>query len=174
MHPIYIVLFFSFILSSLATTIQDQIDQLLKSDQENIVKTLLSSSSSLSRNAIATVDVNWCCRIDPGVEASSRTRQTTFYVVKHGRHKCGYDGCGFLGWSRCTRYCDETWAEMQNGVETYLVYEQRICPNEQLTCCAQHIYVLGHCFSYTEIYNNQQLLAQLNELGIVIPGPSVG
>ena len=23
---------------------------------------------------------------------------------------------------------------------------------------------MGHCFSYTEIYNNQQLLAELNEL----------
>lgn len=51
---------------------------------------------------------------------------------------------------------------------------QSTCPNDQLTCCAQHIFLLGHCFSYTEIYNNQQLFAELHELGIVIPGPSIG
>ncbi|CAF0774597.1 unnamed protein product [Adineta ricciae] len=172
MSRIYLLLFLNIILPAAAITLQDQIDQLSKIDQENIVHALLPFSSS--RNAIATIDVNWCCRIDPGVEATSYTRQTTYYVVKHGRHKCGYDGCGFLGWSRCTRWCEETWTEVQHGVETYLVYKQRVCPQEQLTCCAQHIYVLGHCFSYEEIYNNQQLLAQLNELGIVIPGPSVG
>jgi hypothetical protein len=63
---------------------------------------------------------------------------------------------------------------MQTRPETYIVYTQRLCPDDQLICCAQNIYVLGHCFSYTEIYNNQQLLAELNLLGIVIPGPSLG
>ena len=94
--------------------------------------------------------------------------------MRHGRHKCGYYSCGFLGLSSCTRWCSETWSEAQTGVETYLVYMQNTCPNDQLTCCAQHIFVLGHCFSYAEIYNNQAALAALSELGFVIPGPSVG
>ncbi|CAF0799481.1 unnamed protein product [Rotaria sp. Silwood1] len=171
---IQIFLFFNAILFSIATTpeIQNQIDQLSKSTRENILNILLSTSSS--RNDLKDTSANWCCQIDPGVQATSQTRQTTYYIAKHGRHKCGYDSCGFLGFGRCTRWCDEYWTEAQHGVETYIVYTQNICPHDHVICCAQHIYVIGHCFSYTEIYNNQQLFAQLNELGIVIPGPSVG
>ncbi|CAM4934608.1 unnamed protein product [Rotaria socialis] len=168
-----ILLFFIAIHTSIATLnqIQDQIDRLTKSTQEKIFNTLLLSSS---RNDLKDTGDNWCCKIDHGVTAISQTRQTTFYILKSGRHKCGYDGCGFLGWSRCTRWCSETWLEVQHGVETYVVYTENICPNDQIVCCAQHIYALGHCFSFTEIYNNQQLLADLHELGIVIPGPSIG
>ncbi|CAF0933744.1 unnamed protein product [Adineta steineri] len=168
---ISIIVFFNLICPSITTTFQDQIDQLSKNDQENIVNTLLSTSS---RNTGLVTDINWCCRTDPGVEAIAKTRQTTYTVQKHGRHKCGYDGCGFLGWGRCTRWCDETWSEVEHGVETYLVYQKRTCPADQVTCCAQHIYVLGHCFDYTEIYNNQELLGHLSELGIVLPGPTLG
>ncbi|CAF2311154.1 unnamed protein product [Rotaria sp. Silwood2] len=171
---IQIFLFFNAILFSIATIteIQNQIDQLSKSTQENILNILLSTPSS--RNDLKNTDENWCCKTDPGVQATSYTRQTTYYVSAHGRHKCGYDSCGVFGWSHCTRWCDEYWSEAKHGVETYLVYTQNICPNDQVICCAQNIYVLGHCISYTEMYNNQQLLAELNELGIVIQGPSVG
>ena len=79
---IRIFLFFNVILLSIATTtkIQDQIDRLSKSTQENILKSLLSTSTS--RNAIASASESWCCKIDPGVQAISQTRQTTFYVHK--------------------------------------------------------------------------------------------
>ena len=80
MSRIHLLLFLNIILPVVAITLQDQIDQLSKTDQENIVHVLLPISSS--RNAIATIDVNWCCRLDPGVEATSHTRQTTFYVYK--------------------------------------------------------------------------------------------
>ncbi|CAF1292672.1 unnamed protein product [Rotaria sordida] len=154
------------------TEIQNRIDQLPKSTQENILN-ILQSTPAL-RNDLKHKGENWCCKIDPGVEAASQTRQTTYHVTRHGRHRCGFDACGFLGLASCTRWCDEYWIEEHHGVETYIVYTQRICPNDQVICCAQHIYVLGHCFSYKEIYNNQQLFAELNDLGIVIPGPSVG
>ena len=63
---------------------------------------------------------------------------------------------------------------MQTGIDTYLVYMQNPCPDDQITCCAQHILIMGHCFTYAEIYNNQEVLEALSDLGFVIPGPSVG
>lgn len=51
---------------------------------------------------------------------------------------------------------------------------QNICPSDQLTCCANHILVLGHCFTYAEIYDNEEVLAALSETGFVIPSPFVG
>jgi len=72
---IQILLIFTIILPSITTRFQDQIDHLSKTEQENIL-------STLSRNDLTNIDQNWCCKIDPGVEAISRTRQTTFYVYK--------------------------------------------------------------------------------------------
>lgn len=67
----------------------------------------------------------------------------------------------------------EYWTETQSSVESYIVYTKAICPKDQLICCPKHIYVLGHCFSYREISDNQQILAELDQLGIVIPGPLI-
>jgi hypothetical protein len=77
---IQILLFFNVILLSITTTtviIQDQIDQLSIKDREEILKTLLSTSA---RDIRIDKAENWCCKIDPSVEATSHTRQTTFYV----------------------------------------------------------------------------------------------
>jgi len=108
-----------------------------------------------------------------GVEASSRTRQTTYYVQRHARVKCGYSDCGLFGWSSCTRWCDNYWAELQNGVETYMVYQQRTCPVTNLVCCAGFITVINHCFTYEEILNNKDVLEILVAMGIPI-NPTMG
>ncbi|CAF0851401.1 unnamed protein product [Didymodactylos carnosus] len=91
-------------------------------------------------------------------------------VTLYEKHRCGYDGCGFLGWSKCTRWCTESWNVVEYSIETYLVYSAKVCQDDQITCCNGHIYVLGHCFDYQEILTNQDILAQLHTLGIVIPG----
>lgn len=94
--------------------------------------------------------------------------------MRHERHRCGYVGCGFLNLGRCTKWCSETWAEAVTGLETYLVNRTLPCPNNQLHCCQNHLLIMGHCFSYDEVYNNQELLSELNELNIVLPSPIVG
>ena len=74
-------LFFNVILFSItaATEIQDQIDRLSRSIQEKILTILLSASSSLKDSLVDSAE-NWCCKIDPGVQATSKTRQKAFYV----------------------------------------------------------------------------------------------
>ncbi len=79
-----------------------------------------------------------------------------------------------MGWGKCTRWCSERWTEAQHGTETYVYYIERSCPNQELMCCAEHLYILGHCISFMEVHANQMLLAHLNDLGIVIPGPPLG
>ena len=108
-----------------------------------------------------------------GVEASSRTRQTLYYIQQHSRTKCGYSSCGVFGWSSCTRWCDNYWSEAQNGVETYLVYQARLCPAPNLICCSGYISVVNHCFSYDEVGNNRDILSALVALGIPI-NPTMG
>ncbi|CAF2057466.1 unnamed protein product [Rotaria magnacalcarata] len=116
---------------------------------------------------------HWCCNINPGVDATARTRQITYSVQRHARRKCGYSSCGVFGWSSCTRWCDEYWSELQYGVETYTTYEQRICPVANLVCCAGYITVVNHCFTYEEVLNNKDVLEILVAMGIPI-NPTMG
>jgi hypothetical protein len=97
MIRIQILLIFTIILPSITTRFQDQTDHLSKTEQENILKTFLST---LSRNDLTNIDQNWCCKIDPGVEAISRTRQTTFYVYKvfHLLHHFIFSHIGHKKW----------------------------------------------------------------------------
>ena len=108
-----------------------------------------------------------------GVEATAKTRQTTYYVQRHARNKCGYSSCGIFGWSKCTRWCDNYWSEMQHGVETYTVYQARLCPAASLVCCEGYITVVNHCFTYEEVSNNQDVLELLVSMGIPI-SPTMG
>jgi hypothetical protein len=108
-----------------------------------------------------------------GVEAKSQTRQTTYTIQRHQRVKCGYNSCGVFGWSSCTRWCDEYWSEVQYGVETYLVYQDRLCPATNLVCCTGYITVLNHCFTYEEVMNNKDILEILVSMGIPI-NPTMG
>ncbi|CAF3358658.1 unnamed protein product [Rotaria sp. Silwood2] len=130
--------------------------------------------NQLTKNVTYDIAENWCCKNEPEIETISQTRQTTFYVVQHRRHKCGYAACGFMNLSRCTAWCSETWLEAKHSIETYLVNKTLPCPNDQLACCSNHLYIMGHCMSYDEIHDNLKLLMQLNELNIVISGPTQG
>ena len=76
-----ILLFFNVIFISIiitTATIQDQIDGLSKDEQENILKILLSTPTS--RSAVLEQAKNWCCKINPGTDAVTATRQITIYV----------------------------------------------------------------------------------------------
>lgn len=107
------------------------------------------------------------------MEAVAKTRQYTFSVTRHARVKCGYSDCGLFGWSSCTRWCDQYWTELQYGVETYTVYQARLCPATNLVCCSGYISILNHCFTYEEVINNKDILETLVSLGIPI-NPSMG
>jgi hypothetical protein len=168
-------------------TLQKIVDQLTDIQKEKILQSLMGSSLNQGRQD----NSNWCCSIDAGknytllfsssnhihfisgVEATSKTRQTTYYVERHARNKCGYSGCGLFGWSSCTRWCDTYWSEMQHGVETYIVYTTRLCPAINLVCCAGYITVINHCFTYQEVLNNKDILEILVALGIPI-SPTMG
>lgn len=149
-------------------TLQQLINHLSLTQQNTIYQSLISTEKQGRQD-----NSNWCCSTDPGVEATSQTRQTVYYVDRHARNKCGYSSCGFLGWSSCTRWCDTYWREMQTGVETYLVYQQRLCPATNLVCCAGYITVINHCFTYEEVMNNKDVLEILVSLGIPI-SPTMG
>ena len=62
---------------------------------------------------------------------------------------------------------------MNYGVETYLVYQARLCPPTNLVCCAGYITVINHCFTYDEIMNNKDILEILVAMGIPI-SPTMG
>ncbi|CAF1240216.1 unnamed protein product [Adineta steineri] len=132
-------------------------------------------SESLSQNSTAGRQDNthWCCNINPGTEALTRTRQTTYAVQRHSRTKCGYSDCGLFGWSSCTKWCDNYWTELQYGVETYLAYQDRLCPAANLVCCAGYITVINHCFTYEEVMNNKDILEIIVAMGIPI-NPTMG
>ncbi|CAF3405066.1 unnamed protein product [Rotaria sp. Silwood1] len=138
----------------------------------NIIFLSIIAENQLTKNVIFDVAENWCCKIELEIELIPQTRQITYYVVRQGRHKCGYAPCGFLQTSRCTVWCSESWLEAENRIETYLVNKTLPCPNDQLRCCPNHLYIMGHCMSSDEIHNNLELLMQLNELDIVLPGPN--
>ncbi|CAF0939389.1 unnamed protein product [Rotaria sordida] len=138
-------------------------------DKDADINTLQQLISSLSRQD----NSNWCCNTDPGVEATAKTRQTTYYVQRHARNKCGYSSCNLFGWGSCTRWCDTYWSEMQHGVETYIVYTPRLCPAGNLVCCAGYITVINHCFTYQEVMNNKDVLEILVSMGISI-NPTMG
>jgi hypothetical protein len=111
--------------------------------------------------------------VHSGVDATSTTRRTVYYVQRHARNRCGYSNCGLFGWSSCTRWCDNYWSEVQNGVETYVVYEARLCPAKSLVCCTGYITVINHCFTYDEVISNKDVLASLVSMGIPI-NPTMG
>lgn len=69
-------------ITTTTTSIQDQIDQLPKSTQKHIFDSLLSTSQLLASDETKVRDDNWCCKTDPGVQASSRTRQISVTVYK--------------------------------------------------------------------------------------------
>jgi hypothetical protein len=80
---IQVFLFFNVILLSIiitTATIQDQIDGVSKDAQENILQNLLATSTL--KDAMVDKAENWCCKIDPGADAATATRQTTYYVYK--------------------------------------------------------------------------------------------
>ena len=77
---IEILLFANVILLSLATTssIQEQVDRLSAGDQARLVQHLQNGLAE--RNLPLEAAENWCCRIEPGVQATTQTREVTFYV----------------------------------------------------------------------------------------------
>ncbi|CAF3532894.1 unnamed protein product [Rotaria socialis] len=137
----------------------------------NIIFISQTIEDQLSENVKLNVADSWCCKIEPPIETISQTRQITYYVLRHERHKCGYYGCGVLNLGRCTKWCSETWTEAVDGVENYLVNKTLPCPKNQRQCCPNHIFIMGHCLSFAEVHDNQNLLMELNELNIVMSGP---
>ena len=148
--------------------LQQIIDRLTDAEKQKLLQSLSANSDQGRKD-----NSNWCCSTDPGVEATAQTRQITYTVQRHARTKCGYSGCGLFGWSSCTRWCDNYWSELQYGVETYMVYRQRLCPASNLVCCAGFITVINHCFTYQEVMNNKDILEMIVALGIPI-NPTMG
>jgi len=148
------------------TFIQTVIDRLPVAKIQEIFQSLLGNKGRQD-------STHWCCNHNPGVDAITKTRQTTYYVDRHARNKCGYHSCGVFGWSSCTKWCDHTWKEVQHGVETYVVYQDRICPAASLVCCSGYITVLNHCFTYAEVMSNKDVLELLTAMGIPI-NPTMG
>jgi hypothetical protein len=61
-----------------ASSIQEQIELLSNENQLKIFNLLQPILTK--RDASIDKHENWCCKIDPGVQATSKTRQITFYV----------------------------------------------------------------------------------------------
>ncbi|CAF0866092.1 unnamed protein product [Didymodactylos carnosus] len=149
--------------------VQEAINQLSDEQKQQILQLLMGGGRAQSRQDISRQDnSNWCCTIDPGIEALSKTRMVQFYVQRHARTKCGYHDCGLFGWSSCTKWCDNYWSEAQWNVESYLVYQARLCPQTNLKCCAGYLTIVNHCFTFEEIMNNKEIFDQLVALGIPI------
>ena len=81
-----ILLLVNVILLSLATTssVQEQVDQLSAGDQARLLQRLQAGLAA--RNLPLEAAEHWCCRIDPGVQATAQTRQVTFYVSTQRVH----------------------------------------------------------------------------------------
>jgi len=109
---------------------------------------------------------HWCCKIDPPVLATQQTRVSTRFVVQGENYKCGYDNCGFLGMSKCTRYCKRYMNIMTYYFDTYTVYQQQPCPQQHQVCCKDFILLVGQCYHILEIYGSVELLQLCNELNI--------
>ncbi|CAF0937354.1 unnamed protein product [Brachionus calyciflorus] len=112
---------------------------------------------------------NWCCKTDTPVLTFDQTRAVSFQIVSSQNYKCGSSSCGFLGLKKCTRWCTQYWYETRYYTEHYPVTQQQACPPGQEICCADHFLIMDHCFHVSEVQQNLQLLAALNNQGIVLP-----